>query len=125
MHVGGISCDLAKVFELPSKLHFYGIRNIAGQWFKSYLHDRRQQVEIKSPDSNNSTYSNWDIIKHGVPQGSILGPLLFLIYINDLPPTINYQSKPILFADDTHIIISHPEIDCFQICMNDFLCWLE
>jgi hypothetical protein len=40
------------------------------------------------------------------------------MYINDLPPTINSQSKPILFADDTNII-SHPEIDCFQICMND------
>jgi hypothetical protein len=51
-----------------------------GQWFKSYLHDRRQQVEIKSPDSNNNTYSNWGVIKHGVPQNSILGPLLFLMY---------------------------------------------
>jgi hypothetical protein len=40
------------------------------------------------------------------------------IYINDLPPTINSQSKPIIFADDTNIIISHPEIECFQICMN-------
>lgn len=38
----------------PPKLHFYGIRNIVGQWFKSYLYDRRQQVEIESPDSNNS-----------------------------------------------------------------------
>jgi hypothetical protein len=78
------------------------MQNIAGQWFKSYLHDSRQQVEIKSPDSNNSTYSNWDIIKHGVPQGLILGPLLSLIYINGLPPTINSLSKPVLF-DDTNI----------------------
>jgi hypothetical protein len=125
MHVGGISCDLVKTFDfvnhelLLSKLHFYGIRNMAGQWFKTYLHDRRQQVEIKSPDSNNSTYSNWGIIKRGVPQGSILGPLLVLVHINYLPPNINSQSKPILFADDTNIIISHLEIDCFQICVND------
>jgi hypothetical protein len=93
----------------------------SGQWFKSYLHDRKQHVQIKSPDSNNTTYSNWGVIKHGVPQGSILGPLLFLIHINDLPPTVNSQSKPILFADDTNIMISHPEIYCFQNCF----CLLE
>jgi hypothetical protein len=75
--------------------------------------------------SNNSTYSNWGIIKHGVPQGSTLGPLFFLIYINDMPPTINSQSKPILSADDINIIISHPDIDCFQICMNDVFAGLN
>jgi hypothetical protein len=73
MHVGGISCDLTKAFDcvnhelLLSKLNFYGIRNIGGQWFKSYLQNRKQQVEINTPDSNNSIYSDWGIIKHGVP----------------------------------------------------------
>jgi hypothetical protein len=76
-------------------------------------------VEINTPDSCNSIYSDWGITKHGVPQRSILGPLLFLIYINDLAPTINTQSKPILFANDTNIIISHPETVCFQNRMND------
>jgi hypothetical protein len=115
MHVGGISCDLTKPHDcvnhelLLSKLNFYGIRNIADQWFKSYLHDGKQRVETNTPDSNNSIYSDWGITKHGVPQG----PLLFS-YISMICPQPSTQSKPILFADDTNIIISHPETDCFS-----------
>jgi len=52
--------------------------------------------------------SNWDEITHGVPQGSILGPLLFLLYINDLPQITNDNSKIVLFADDTSMIITNP-----------------
>jgi hypothetical protein len=110
MHVGGIFYDLAKAFDsvnhdILSKLNFYGIKGKAEQWFKSYVCDRKQGLEIKSPNSNSNSYSNWDIVKHGVPQGSILGPLLFLLYINDLPQIINCLSKPILFADDTLVLL--------------------
>jgi hypothetical protein len=63
--------------------------------------------------------SNWGIAKHGVPQGSILGPLLFLLYIKALPQIINSQSKPILFTDDTSTIICHPDSDYFQNSIND------
>jgi hypothetical protein len=54
--------------------HFYGILNILGQWFKSNLHDRKQQVVINTVDSNNSIYSDWGVIKHGVAEGSVVGP---------------------------------------------------
>jgi hypothetical protein len=74
MHAGEISCYLTIPFDyinhilLLSKLNFYWIRNIACQWFKSYLPDRKQ-VKIITPDSNNSIYSDWGFMKHGVPQG--------------------------------------------------------
>jgi hypothetical protein len=77
------------------KLNVYGIRNRAGQWFKLYLHDRKQQVEINMPVSN-KVYSDWGVIKHRVPEGSILGPL---------PSTINNQFKPPLLM--IQIILIH------------------
>jgi sarcosine oxidase/L-pipecolate oxidase len=124
-HIGEISCDLAKAFDsvnhelLLSKQSFYGIQNIAGQWFISYLLDRNQQVEIKQSDSNNDTYSNWGVIKRGSYSKFNTWSSAFCPYINDLPLTINSQSKLILCADDINIIISHPEVNCFQNAMND------
>ena len=99
----GIFVDLQKAFDcvehniLLSKLNHYGIRGISNQWFKSYLCNRRQYVEISGSKSNITS------IRYGVPQGSVLGPLLFLLYINDLYKCVKF-STPRHFADDTNLL---------------------
>ena len=97
--------DFSKAFDMVNhdilldKLNHYGIRGIANEWFKSYLKNREQYVNISGKSSTKQK------MKHGVPQGSILGPLLFIIYINDLP-NICSLAKFILYADDANIIIT-------------------
>ena len=83
---------------LLRKLEFYGIRGIALKWFCNYLTNRKQFVIY------NNENSNTELISCGVPQGSVLGPLLFLVYINDISNCLHY-SKIILFADDATIYI--------------------
>ena len=81
---------------LLTKMEYYGVRGIALEWFKSYLNSRKQYVYI------NGETSQLKDIACGVPQGSVLGPFLFLIYINDLP-NISKDLHFFLFADDTNI----------------------
>jgi hypothetical protein len=110
--VGGIFCDLSKAFDyvnndiLLEKLKFYGISGNANKLIRSYLTDRYQRVKLRNNLFMNY-YSEWDHVKQGVPQGLVLGSLLFLLYINDLPDTINDVSSPILFADETNLICTH------------------
>ena len=99
----GIFVDLQKAFDtvehdiLSSKLEHYGIRGLANEWFKSYLSNRKQYVSINGYDSNLAD------VKFGVPQGSVLVPLLFLIYINDLNKALKF-CKVHHFVDDTNLI---------------------
>jgi hypothetical protein len=118
--IGGIFCDLTKAFDcvihkiLISKLYHYGIRGVNALWFEYYLLNRRQKIEITLQNKKENLSSSWGIIKSGVPQGSILGPILFLIYINDLPLGINTYSKPVLFADDLSILIAAKNLNDLQ-----------
>ena len=101
-YVGMVLLDLKKAFDtvdhqiLCKKLEFMGVGNI--NWFLSYLTQREQTITV------NGTNSSPGIITCGVPQGSILGPLLFLCYINDMPVSI--RCKLMLYADDSALLVS-------------------
>jgi hypothetical protein len=115
-HVITIFCDLRKAFDtcdhelLLSKLYKLGIRGVELSWFRNYLTGRKQFVFI------NGVSSNLLNILIGVPQGSILGPLLFLIYINDLP--LCSQLSSLLFADDAALIAKHKDLNVLVNFVN-------
>ena len=124
----GIFIDLKKAFDtvnhsiLLRKLNHYGIRGISLQWFESYLSNRTQYVSVNGHTSEQLS------ITHGVPQGSVLGPLLFLIFINDLPKVSKFLNFS-LFADDTNIYYESSDLLNIQKIVNRELRkvrkWLE
>jgi hypothetical protein len=89
------------------KLEFYGIKGKFKKLLKSYM-TRRYQKVIIARGKLNSNSSDWKQIKSGVPQGSVMGPLLFLLYVNDFPSVIQNPNSVVLFADNTSILISDP-----------------
>ena len=105
--------DLKKAFDtvdhtiLLSKLFEYGIRGNAYEWFRSYLDNRNQQCFV------NGSLSNSQILTCGIPQGTILGRLLFILYINDLPNCLS-NSVARMYADDTHPTFASNNIETIK-----------
>lgn len=113
----GVFLDLQKAFDsvdheiLLQKLNHYGIRGICNKWIKSYLSDRKQFVTINNKNSETKC------LLYGVPQGSVLGPLFFLIYVNDLQNCLIYSTSYI-YADDTAVLCSEKSLKKLKKKMN-------
>ena len=105
--------DLSKAFDtvnyniLLENLSMYGVKVNNIKWFHNYLSNRKQYIEFQNDDRNEKTNSL--TIKYGVPQESILGPLLFIVYVNGLYRASNIL-KPIIFANDTNLFCSGKHI---------------
>ena len=124
----GLFVDLRKAFDtvnhkiLLDKLFHYGVRGVAYNWLSDYLDKRKQYVNFQNSNSNKL------LIKCGVPQGSILGPLLFLLYVNDIA-NVSQLLLPLMFADDTNLFLQgksvNETIDIMNNEMDKVVKWLN
>ena len=112
LHTIGLFIDLSKAYNvlnhnlLLEKLSYYSITGSTNLWFRFYLFHRKQFIEISQSNTSNgevNTYGSSSLdIEQGVSQGSVLGPLLFLLYTNDLPKNV-HDAKVVMFADDISV----------------------
>ena len=122
-----VFCDISKAFDrvwhegLLLKLKAAGIKDSLLAWFRSYLSNRKQRVVLPGAESK------WNEIRAGVPQGSILGPLLFLLFINDIVKDIGCNIR--LFADDTSLflVVENPDIaaELLNLDLDKIMAWAK
>ena len=116
----GVFIDLKKAFDtvdqdvLLDKLNYYGFRGIINSWFSSYLKNRTQTTQVDRHISDKA------VVGCGVPQGSVLGPLLFLLYVNDIHRCSN-KLRFYLFADDTNILYADKNLKDLETTVNNEL----
>ena len=118
--------DLSKAFDtleheiVLSKMYRYGIRGVPLQWFKDYLSNRKIRVRCKPTSVGHDVVSDTYDIQYGTPQGSCLGPLIFLIFCNDLNLHLDYMDC-LQFADDTTLMYSHSNPNYLAFCIENDL----
>ena len=123
MHTASIFIDLSKTFDtldsniLLLKMNRYGIRGTASNWFESYLKNRKLRVRCQAGTEKELACSSLYDVEYGTPQGSCLGPLLFLLFTNDLYRNLAHCSA-ILFADDTTVYKGHRNLNYLRWCLE-------
>ena len=134
MYTIALFLDLSKAFDtlkheiLLNKFEIYGIRGVCLDWYRSYLRNRNICVKCKVDITGNVEYSDSYSIEYGTPQGSCLGPLLFLIFCNDINLHLDYM-KVIQFADDTTLYLGNKNLRFLQWCVecdvNHIMDWFK
>ena len=122
-HVACVLLDLSKAFDtidhkiLIRKLELYGIRGYALNWFESYLSNRKLRVKCRTVSNPTEVLSDEYDIHYGTPQGSCLGPLIFLLFVNDLHLNLEFADC-IQFADDTTLVFVHRNQNYLRYCVE-------
>ena len=118
-----VMLDLSKAFDtiehsiMLQKLELFGVRGVCLNWFRSYLENRRMRVRCSVTSSESKMVSEYHTVNFGTPQGSCLGPLIFLIFVNDMQMHLT-EVESIQFADDTTVLFSHRNEIYLQYCIE-------